>query len=169
MTLTTDGSAQEQHILDLLYSKVDRPFTISNIIHGLPWSSFSMDFTYEDLKENIQNLLRKQLICTTKAWIFDNDWIRRPEDSIAYCIPHFENSKEWKKNYLRTKILTQFYNKKHKISQKIQDIVFKIFNVHFTKVSCHCEGCNKLTINQEWLGSRLYAFKGFRMFVGEFK
>lgn len=159
----------QQYILDLLYSIPNKPFTIKNIINGLPMSYWGEDYSYESLKENIQKLLRKQLICTTKAWIFDSDWVRSPEDNIAYCIPHFENSTEWKKNYSRTKLYTQIYNKKRKVSQKIQDVIFKIFNVKFTKVWCTCKDCNKLTINQEWLGAKLYSYKGFRMFVGSFK
>lgn len=37
---------QEQYILDLLYSKSDRPFTIGSIIKELPGSYWKNDFTY---------------------------------------------------------------------------------------------------------------------------
>lgn len=160
---------EQQYILDLLYSQPNRPFTLNNIIGGLPWSYWKNDFTSKSLKENIQNLLKKQLISTTKAWIFESGWEHVPEFNIAYCIPHFENSKEWNKNYSKAKRHAIISIKKQKISKKIQDVVFKIFNVHFTKVWCTCEPCNKLTINEEHLGARVYAYKGFRMFVGEFK
>lgn len=153
-----------QYILDLLYSE-QKPFSLNNIIHDLPMEYFrTQNNSFESLKGNIQNLLRKQLIKSTKAWVFWNT-ANHPEHGIAYYIPHYENTFRWKWNYLKTKTKHEC----RELSTKIQDIVLSVFNIQFAKTMCQCNGCQKLTINEEWLGAKMYAFRGFRIFWGKFK
>lgn len=155
---------QEQYILDLLHSEL-KPFSLNDIIRQIPIEYYRTENnSFESLKGNIQMLLRKQLIKSTKAWIFW-DSTNLPEYGTAYHVPGFENTVTWKWNYCKKKIRHTL----RESSRKFQDGIFSVFNVRFTKVSCTCGECMKLSINKEWMGARLYAFKGFRMFVGEFK